>query len=55
MLLTIPLAWLQLKREKLRLVVATSGAAFAVILIFMQLGFQDALFESAVRYHSNSR
>ena len=53
MLLAIPLAWLQLKREKLRLLVALSGAAFAVILIFMQLGFQDALFESAVRYHSN--
>jgi putative ABC transport system permease protein len=53
MLLVIPLAWLQLKREKLRLLVATSGTAFAVILIFMQLGFQDALFESSVRYHSN--
>jgi putative ABC transport system permease protein len=53
MLLAIPLAWLQLKREKLRLLVALSGAAFAVILIFMQLGFQDALFSSSVRYHNN--
>ena len=53
MLLAIPLAWLQLKREKLRLLVALSGTAFAVILIFMQLGFQDALFNSSVRYHSN--
>lgn len=55
MLLAIPLAWLQLKREKLRLLVALSGTAFAVILIFMQLGFQDALFDSSVRYHSNLR
>jgi putative ABC transport system permease protein len=53
MLLAIPLAWLQLKKEKLRLLVALSGTAFAVILIFMQLGFQDALFSSSVRYHSN--
>jgi putative ABC transport system permease protein len=53
MLLAIPLAWLQLKKEKLRLLVALSGTAFAVILIFMQLGFQDALFDSSVRYHSN--
>jgi len=51
--LMIPLAWLQLKKDKLRLLVALSGAAFAVILIFMQLGFQDALFESSVRYHNN--
>ena len=51
MILAIPIAWLQLKREKLRLLVALSGTAFAVILIFMQLGFQDALFSSSVRYH----
>jgi putative ABC transport system permease protein len=47
----IPLAWLQLKREKLRLLVAIAGVAFAVILIFMQLGFNNALFDSAVRIH----
>ena len=51
MTLAIPLAWLQLKREKLRLLVALSGVGFAVVLIFMQLGFQDALFDSSVRYH----
>ena len=53
MLLAIPLAWMQLKKEKLRLLVALSGASFAVILIFMQLGFREALFDSSVRYHSN--
>ncbi len=47
----IPLAWLQLSREKLRLLVAIAGVAFAVVLIFMQLGFRDALFESASRFH----
>ena len=45
------LAWLQLTREKLRLLVAVSGVAFAVILIFMQLGFQEALFKSSTRFH----
>ncbi|HSP95940.1 MAG TPA: ABC transporter permease DevC [Candidatus Dormibacteraeota bacterium] len=47
----VPLAWLQLRREKLRLVVALAGVAFAVILIFMQLGFRAAMFKSAVRFH----
>ena len=46
-----PLAWLQLTREKLRLLVAVAGVAFAVILIFMQLGFRKALFDSSARFH----
>ncbi|MBE9011142.1 FtsX-like permease family protein [Pseudanabaenaceae cyanobacterium LEGE 13415] len=49
----IPLAWLQLKREKVRLLVALAGIGFAVILMFLQLGFQDALFESAITLHQN--
>jgi putative ABC transport system permease protein len=47
----IPLAWLQLTREPLRLTVVVAGVAFAVVLILMQLGFREALFESSVRYH----
>jgi len=47
----IPLAWLQLTREKIRLLVALAGIAFACILMFMQLGFQDSLLESAIRFH----
>jgi putative ABC transport system permease protein len=47
----IPLAWLQLSREPLRLAVVVAGVAFAVVLILMQLGFREALFKSAVRYH----
>jgi putative ABC transport system permease protein len=35
------LAWLQLTRYKLRLVVAILGIAFAAILIFTQLAFLD--------------
>jgi putative ABC transport system permease protein len=49
----IPLAWLQLKREKVRLLVALAGIGFAVMLMFVQLGFKDALFESAVTLHQN--
>ena len=46
-----PLAWRQLKREPVRFSVALAGVAFAVILVFMQFGFYDALFRSAVRLH----
>jgi len=51
MLLAIPIAWLQLWAEKLRLLIALLGVAFAVVLIFMQLGFQEAMFGSSVRWH----
>ena len=47
----IPIGWLQLKREKLRFAVALLGVTFAVVLILMQLGFREALFRSAVRFH----
>jgi putative ABC transport system permease protein len=49
----IPLAWLQLSHEKIRLLVAIAGISFADILMFMQLGFRDALFDSAVKFHVN--
>ncbi|HEY9618438.1 MAG TPA: ABC transporter permease DevC [Microcoleaceae cyanobacterium] len=41
-----PLGWLQLSRERSRLLVALSGIAFADVLMFMQLGFQNALYDS---------
>jgi putative ABC transport system permease protein len=47
----VPLGWLQLKREKLRFLVALLGVSFAVVLILMQLGFREALFVSSVRFH----
>ena len=45
----IPLAWHQLFHEKMRLLAAIAGIAFADVLIFMQLGFKNALFNSAIR------
>ncbi len=48
-----PLGWLQLSHEKGRFLVALSGIAFADILIFMQLGFQNALFDSNTRLHTS--
>lgn len=49
----IPLSWLQLTRDKSRLAVALAGIAFADILMFMQIGFRDALYYSNVRLHSS--
>lgn len=51
MLLSIPLAWLQLVHKKVKFLATLAGISFVVILLFMQLGFQDALFDSAVRVH----
>jgi putative ABC transport system permease protein len=48
-----PLAWLQVTREKTRLLVAISGISFANVLMFVQLGLRDALFDSAVRFHES--
>jgi putative ABC transport system permease protein len=44
-----PLGWLQLNHEKSRLWVALAGIAFADVLMFMQLGFQNALYDSNTR------
>jgi putative ABC transport system permease protein len=44
-----PLGWLQLNHEKSRLLVALLGIAFADVLMFMQLGFQNALYDSNTR------
>ena len=49
----IPLAWLQLTREKRRFAAALAGIAFAVVLMLAQLGFQDALLSSVALLHSN--
>ncbi|MEH1895478.1 MAG: ABC transporter permease DevC [Nostoc sp.] len=49
----IPLAWLQLAQQKVRLLVAVAGIGFIVLLMFVQLGFQDALYSSATAVHQN--
>jgi putative ABC transport system permease protein len=41
----LPIGWLQLAHNKLRLAAALAGVAFADILILMQLGFLGALTE----------
>lgn len=51
----VPLAWLQLSADRLRLAVAIAGVAFAAILVSMQLGFRSAMYTSAVRYHRHLR
>lgn len=44
-----PLGWRQISHEKGRLLVALSGIVFADVLMFMQLGFQNALYDSNTR------
>ncbi|MCX7596328.1 MAG: ABC transporter permease DevC [Fischerella sp.] len=48
-----PLGWAQLSHQKIRLLVALSGIAFADILIFMQLGFRAMLFDGATLVHNH--
>ncbi len=47
----MPLGWLQLSHQKGRFLVAVAGIAFADVLMFMQQGFQNALFDSNTRLH----
>ncbi|MEO0924536.1 MAG: ABC transporter permease DevC [Cyanobacteria bacterium J06643_13] len=49
----VPLAWLQLTHNKGRFLVTLAGVTFAVILMFMQLGFKDALYEDAITIHKS--
>ncbi|NEO31145.1 MAG: FtsX-like permease family protein [Symploca sp. SIO3C6] len=55
MILSIPIAWLQLIHKRVRFLATLAGLAFIVILLFMQLGFQDALYASATQVHNNLR
>ncbi|BAZ12440.1 heterocyst specific ABC-transporter, membrane spanning subunit DevC homolog [Calothrix sp. NIES-4071] len=51
MVFKTPLAWLQLMQQKGRFIVAVAGMAFIVLLMFIQLGFQDGLYSSATAVH----
>src|SRR6185436_1790762 len=44
-----PLAWKNLTHDWRRLAVAVAGIGFAVVLMFTQIGFQNALFDSQVK------
>lgn len=47
----LPLAWLQLKRQPIRYLVAVTGIGFAALLMYMQLGFQSGLLTSATTFY----
>jgi len=47
----IPLAWCLLTRQPGRLLVALAGICFAGMLMFLQLGFRDALFDASIAVH----
>ena len=47
----LPIGWLQLMHNRTRLIAAIGGVTFANVLIFMQLGFMNALFETSVFTH----
>lgn len=44
----VPLAWLNLAHDKRRLIVRVLGVAFAVFLMFAELGFWNALLDASV-------
>jgi putative ABC transport system permease protein len=48
-----PLAWMQLSKQKSRLLVAVAGIAFADLLMFIQMGFEGALYDSAMSPYKN--
>jgi putative ABC transport system permease protein len=48
----IPTAWLQLRYQRIRLIIALAGVVFSVVIVFMQFGLRDALFDSAVRFYN---
>ncbi len=48
-----PLGWAQLSHQKVRLLVALTGVAFADILIFTMLGFKEMFFEGSTFTHNH--
>ncbi|MGK7908279.1 MAG: ABC transporter permease DevC [Synechococcus sp.] len=47
-----PISWLNLVHEKTRLLVAIAGVSFAVLLVFMNLGFLGALAKTASQLYN---
>jgi len=47
MKIRVPIAWSQLSHGRIKLLLAIAGVLFADVLMWMQLGFLDAMFESA--------
>ncbi len=55
MILAIPVAWLQLVHQRVRFLGTLAGIAFVVVLLFMQIGLREALFDSSVQVHRSLR
>lgn len=53
--LPLRLSWRQLRAERSRLLAAMAGVMFACVLVFMQIGFRAALFDSATALISAMR
>ncbi len=47
----IPLAWYNLRHDRSRLLVAIAGVTFAVLLMFMNLGFLGALINTTTNFY----
>ncbi|QSJ15502.1 FtsX-like permease family protein [Nostoc sp. UHCC 0702] len=45
------IAWLQLSHKKSRLIITTLGVTFSVLLMFIQLGLRDGMYEDSVTIH----
>ena len=48
----LPLAWLQLRRQPVRYLVAIAGIGFAALLMYMQIGFPSGLLTSATTFYA---
>src|SRR6516164_1908102 len=46
--MAVPLAWRNLVHDKRRFAVSLTGIAFAVLLMFVELGFWNAMLDAAV-------
>src|SRR5690349_19956925 len=50
-----PLAWFNLTHDRVRFALFVLGVTFAVVLMFMQLGFRGALLDSNTLLHERTR
>jgi len=48
----IPVGWYQLRHNGLRLLAAVAGIMFAAVLMLVQQGFREAMFQSSLRWHN---
>jgi putative ABC transport system permease protein len=52
---TPPLAWANLTHDRVRFLLFLAGITFAVVLMFVQLGFRNALLDSNTQIHEKLR